>query len=82
MDQARIDAKTRGEKVYEGKPCKHENHGSARYVSTGGCLICGRESALQAYHKRRDRELAPLVAKVLNEEPTMIVALTYVPDAT
>lgn len=58
MDQARIDAKARGEKVYDGKPCVH-GHGTAdsapRYVSTGGCMECGRISALAAYHKRRDR---------------------------
>jgi hypothetical protein len=54
MDQARIDAKARGEKVYDGKPCVH-GHGTGRYVSTGGCIECGRISALAAYHKRRDR---------------------------
>jgi hypothetical protein len=78
MDQARIDAKARGEKVYEGKPCKHEGHGNARYVSTGGCLVCGRKSALDAYHKRRDRELAPAVAQVLGE--TVTISVEAVPD--
>lgn len=67
MEQARIDAKARGEKVYEGIACKH-GHGTTRYVSTGGCTECGRKSALAAYHKRQGR-----ISAVTAQEPTINV---------
>jgi hypothetical protein len=56
MDQDRLNAKNAGSKTYDGKPCQH-GHGTQRYVSTGGCVECGRTSALAAYHKRRTRLL-------------------------
>lgn len=70
MDQARIDAKARGEKVYDGKPCI-QGHGTARYVSTGGCIECGRKSALAAYHKRKER--LKVVPAIEVQEPAVIV---------
>lgn len=77
MSQARKEAKERGEKLFEGAPCKH-GHGNIRYVSTGGCLECGRKSALGAYHQKRSRDLAPAVAQVLGDAP--VVTVSSVPD--
>lgn len=85
MDQARIDAKTRGEKVYDGLDCKH-GHGKTRYTSTGGCVECSRVSALAAYHKRRDRLLAaerPVVwekPQVAADDSRIAVEFVYASD--
>lgn len=52
MEQARINANAMGYAQYDGAPCKH-GHGTARYVSSGRCVICSSEAANAHYKKTR-----------------------------
>ena len=51
--QARLLAQELGEPTYvTGKPCRN-GHESARRTSTGGCIECGNEASLAAYHNNK-----------------------------
>lgn len=53
----RIAARDAGERHWLGPPCPH--HGDQpRFVSSGGCVVCGRESS-RKYSRRRTALLAP-----------------------
>lgn len=48
----RSEAAARGEKTYQGKPCPR-GHDGERYVTSGGCVHCGRAAALERYRRRQ-----------------------------
>ena len=51
--QTRLAAANRGEKVYDGRPCKH-GHGTRRYTSNGVCTECIARSAAKRQAQVRD----------------------------
>lgn len=52
-DHAREAARSEGEKLYWGSPCKHD-HKSKRYVACGGCVECHNIAAKNWHGKNPD----------------------------
>ena len=50
--QIRLAAAQRGERTYDGKPCKH-GHGTLRYTSNGVCTACTAVRSTERQEKIR-----------------------------
>lgn len=70
----RKESITRGERTfYTGVPCRH-GHLSARYTSTGGCIMCLRPvAAMNALQGKVD-------ASYLYQPPTILLDLPLPPE--
>lgn len=64
MSSARVMAKQKGEKVYQGKVCTR-GHSGVRYTKGGKCVDCTHENN-QALAKARCRE------RIWSQRPVMV----------
>ena len=56
MDESRIKAAKRGDRLYHGRECAH-GHGTVRYVMSGCCAVCAKEKSRQSYLRTKKQLL-------------------------